>query len=305
MPLKPPKLQKGQTIGVIAPASPADPERLTQGIRYLESLGYQVKPGQHLRKVYGYLAGGDRARLDDLNRMFADDEVHAVFCTRGGYGTVRLLDFVDYECIKENPKLLVGYSDITALQLALFRKTGLITLSGPMVAAEMGRGIEDFTERHFWSLVTKSEPAAKFSGLKRLKPGIASGRLLGGNLSLLCTLIGTPYLPDLRGSVLFIEDVGEQPYQIDRKLMQLRLSGVFSQVSGVVFGHFKDCTSDCPEDSLGLDEVLQDVFQNVDIPVASGLLYGHVDKKYTLPQGVEVILNAQEGYMEMQESPVV
>jgi len=302
--LKPPKLEKGQTVGIVSPASPMKPDRLSRGIKYIEKCGYKVKLGSHVRDVYGYLAGSDKDRAGEIDKMFIDKEVHAVFCTRGGYGTPRLLELINFETLKSHPKVFVGFSDITALQLAIFQATQLVTFSGPMPAVEMGRGIDAFTEQHFWNMIASSGPIQALSGLRCIKPGVTSGRLLGGNLSMICSLIGTPYLPDFQDTILFLEDVGEELYRIDRKLMQLKLAGILQKVRGILIGQFTICEPKSVNPSLSLEQILHDIFFDLNIPIAEGLKYGHIDVKYTLPLGAEVYLDAKEGYLQINDSPV-
>jgi len=284
------------------------PERLEHGVTYLKDSGFNVRLADSVGQCHGYLAGRDEARAEDLNRMFADPEVHAIFCTRGGYGTPRLLDRVDYALIKKNPKILVGYSDITALQLAIHAKTGLITFSGPMVAVEMGKGIAAFTEEHFWRLIRSPQPSYPMSGLHTplscLRPGKARGKLLGGCMSLLCSLLGTPFCPDFTDAILFVEDVGEQPYQIDRQLTQLRHAGVLRRIRAMVVGKFEDCEPSDDAPSLTIEQVLMDVTEGLDIPVLTGLPYGHVDVKYTIPVGAEAVVDSDEGIMTIVETVV-
>jgi muramoyltetrapeptide carboxypeptidase len=229
--------------------------------------------------------------------MYQDDEVAAIICTRGGYGAPRLLDRVDYELIRRNPKIFVGFSDITALQLAMLARSEAITFSGPMVGAEMARDMDPLTERHFWDLVTGSSQglgvSVKDPAFKCLQPGLAEGPLIGGCLSLICTLIGTPYLPDLTGAILLVEEVGEAPYRIDRLLMQLRLSGNLQKLNGIIFGHFENCVAGAPNDSLSLEQVVRDLTSDLAIPIVSGVSYGHIDQKLTFPLGAEIELDAE------------
>ena len=303
--LKPRKLESGETIGVVAPASPMKPDLLAKGIQYLEKCGYKLKIGSHVNDVYGYMAGSERDRVNDIHEMFKDTEVQAIFCTRGGYGTPRILDLLDYKIIQSHPKIFVGFSDITALQLAVFKKTQLVTFSGPMVAVEMGKGINPFTAQYFWNMITVSEPVKKFSGLHCIKLGVAKGRLLGGNLSMICSLIGSPYLPDFQNAILFLEDVGEEPYRIDRKLMQLKLAGILENVNGIVFGQFEGCEPRAGNQSLSIEQVVHDILFDLEVPMADELKYGHVEVKYTIPLGVDVCLDANEGYLQIKDSPVI
>ncbi len=283
-------------------------ERLKRGVAYLEKLGYRVELGKAVFQQHGYLAGDDQARLNDLHAMLADPQVHAVFSTRGGYGTPRLLEAFDYQQMQLAPKILVGYSDLTALQLAVFARTGVVTFSGPMVAVEMANGLDLFTERHFWPLLTDPHHTVRMSGtngpLGRLRGGVAEGTLLGGCLSLVCTLLGTPFQPDFRGAILFLEDVGEEPYQLDRKLMQLKLAGVLQQISGLVLGRFEDCVPKGSGPSLTLEQVWEEVLGDLPIPIATDLPYGHVPTKYTLPIGVRARLDADAGLLEILEPSV-
>jgi muramoyltetrapeptide carboxypeptidase len=295
--LKPPRLRSGDLISVVTPASPMKHDRLENGIRYLENLGYRVKLGKHVYKETGYLAGGDAERADDLNKMFRDPKVKAIFCARGGYGTPRLLPRLDYRAIKANPKIFVGYSDITSIQLAMLRHAGLVTFSGPMVAAEMAKGLDPFTEENFWRILTHPEP---FGDLARpgdgryevISRGRASGSLLGGCLSLVASLVGSPHFPDVKGSIFFVEETGEAPYRIDRFLTQMREAGIFKRINGFVLGQMTDCvpTDDAPSQTI--DDLMRDFIKPLKIPALAGLDYGHVDVKYTLPFGVRAELRA-------------
>lgn len=284
-------------------------ERLHAGIHYLQNRGFQVKLGHHIHDVHGYLAGSDADRLSDFNEMFSDDEVSAIFCTRGGYGAPRILDHIDYDAIPKHPKILVGYSDITALQLAIFKQTNLVTFSGPMVAVEMAKNLDPFTESNFWKMLMEPLPGFQMrvqtGSSFRLKPGQARGRLLGGCLSLICCLLGTPFLPDFRGAILFLEDVGEEPYRIDRMLNQLRLAGILNDVNGIVFGQFPDCVPKSDAPSLSVPQLILELIANLNVPVIADFPYGHVDPKYTLPIGVEVLLDADAGSIEICEPAIL
>ncbi len=309
--LKPPRLRSGDLIGVVAPASPMKHDRLDNGIRYLENLGYRVKLGKHVYHETGYLAGRDAARADDINKMFRDPKVKAIFCVRGGYGTPRLLSLLDYRAIKAHPKIFVGYSDITAIQLAMLRHAGLITFSGPMVAAEMAKGISPFTEENFWRILTHSEP---FGDLARpaedryqaIARGRASGPLLGGCLSLVASLIGSPHFPDVKGSIFFVEEIGEAPYRIDRFLTQLREAGIFKRIGGFVLGQMTDCVPTDDEPSQTIDDLMRDFIKPLKIPALAGLDYGHVDVKYTLPFGIraELRVGREKQHLRIVESAV-
>jgi muramoyltetrapeptide carboxypeptidase len=309
--LKPPRLRKGDLIGIVSPASaPSAQEKIDKGVQYLEHLGYRVKIGKYVMAQHGYLAGTDEQRAEDLNDMLRDRAVRAVFAIRGGYGTPRLLHFVDYKAVRRDPKILVGYSDLTGLQLALYKKAGLVTFSGPMLGVEMWNSIDPFTEEHFWRVITSS---ARIGFLKNPdgEPlisntrGRVSGRLLGGNFSLLASLLGTPYLPDLRHAVLVLEDVDEAPHRVDRMFTQLFHAGITSTINGLVLGAFTDCVpSDPSKPHLTIGQVIEDALQRLPCPVLSNLQYGHIAKKVTLPLGVRAVLDARRGTLKLEEGAV-
>jgi muramoyltetrapeptide carboxypeptidase len=309
--IKPAALNKGDVIGIIAPASPPSvSEKITGGAEYLERLGYRVTFGRNVRGSYGYLAGTDRERADDINAMFADRSVKAIIAVRGGYGTPRLLPLLNYPLIKKNPKILVGYSDLTALQLAIYAKTGLITFSGPMTGVEMWKEIDPFTEEHFWSMVTSRKKYGTVNNpdgkeLTAIVKGSASGRLLGGNLSLITAIIGTPYIPTFKNSLLFLEEIDEECYRFDRMMNHLRIAGIFKNVKGVIIGELTDVKpSDTKSPFLTLEQVLNDYLPAISRPVITGLVYGHVPKKLTIPIGIRGSMNADKRTLSFDESAV-
>lgn len=310
--LKPPRIRKGDVVGLVAPAStPSSQEKVEGGVKYLESLGYRVKVGKHVLKVNGYLAGTDEQRLADLNDMLRDATVKAVIAIRGGYGTPRLLGQIDYRAVRRSPKIIVGYSDLTALQLALFRKTGLVTFSGPMSGVEMWNSIDPYTEEHFWRIVTSKAKVGELENpqsepIRALNPGRASGRILGGNLSLLLSLMGTPFLPQLKNSILILEDVDEAPHRVDRMFAQLRNAGILKNISGLVLGKFTDCVpSDAKKPHLTIDQVLAEAAQWVQRPALANFQYGHIPKKLTLPIGLKARFDSGTRVFEVLESAVV
>jgi muramoyltetrapeptide carboxypeptidase len=313
--LRPPRLRKNDVVGIVAPASPpSTTQKIERGVRYLEKIGYRVKLGTHVMEVHGYLAGNDDQRASDLNTMFGDRQVRAIIAVRGGYGTPRLLEKIDYGLIRRNPKILVGYSDLTALQLAIYKRTGLITFSGPMLGVEFCEGMDPFTEEFFWRLLTSPVPLRTISnpGGRPLtivrspsRNSSAVGRLLGGNLSMIVSLLGTPFQPRFTNSILFLEEVGEEPYRVDRMLTQLRLAGVFEAVQAMLIGSFIDCVpSNRRRPSLTTDEVLHEMTRNVDVPILSGLAYGHTPRKLTMPIGVRAKVDAATGSVQLLESAV-
>ncbi|MCI0708465.1 MAG: LD-carboxypeptidase [Ignavibacteriae bacterium] len=309
--LKPKHLQRGDLIGVVSPASaPSTSEKIEKGVRYLESLGYRVKVGANAARVHGFLAGTDEERAADFNAMLNDRAVKAIFAVRGGYGTPRLLPLIDYRAAKRNPKIIVGYSDLTALQLALFRKTRLVTFSGPMVGVEMFNGIDPYTEEHFWRVLTAPKkigvlPNPPDEPIQTLHDGKAVGRLLGGNFALVMSLFGTPYAPNFNKSILVFEDTDEAPHRVDRMLMHLSNAGVLKKISGLAFGEFTDCVpSDPSQPHFTIEEVLAQYAEWLRVPVISNLQYGHIPKKLTLPFGVRARLDAKARTLEVLEAAV-
>lgn len=309
--IKPGKLNNGDLIGIISPASSPDDLTLVEnGVKYIEGLGYRTIIGKNVGKYRGYLAGTDEERVEDIHQMFGDKKVKAIFCLRGGYGAFRLLDKIDYKLIRNNPKIFVGFSEITALQMAFLKKAGLITFAGPMVIPNFSRGVSSFTEEKFWSLISSSRKIGKvkldeMKGLPKPSLGIASGRILGGNLAVLVSLLGTKYLPDLKDKILFLEDISEPPYKIDRMLNQMRLNNVFKKVKGVILGNFVDCSeTDSEKRTLTLEEVFQDYFESIGLPIVYNFPFGHIKDLFTIPIGINLKLSAAKGYVEFRESGV-
>ena len=309
--IKPPRLRKGDLIGLIAPAStPSNEEKIVKGVEYLERLGYQVKLGKYIRNVHGFLAGTDEDRASDINEMVRDKNVKAIFSIRGGYGTPRLLQLINYHALKQNPKIIVGYSDLTALQLAIFRKVGLVTFSGPMTGVDLWKVIDPYTEEQFWRLLTSNKKVGSLENPLEepviiLRQGKARGRLLGGNLSLLVSLLGTPFQPALRGSILVLEDVDEAPHRVDRMLAHLLNAGVLRGLAALVFGKFSDCKPRDPEEPyLKIDEIQEEYTAKIKCPVITNFQYGHIPKKLTLPLGLQTTLDTKHKRIEVLESCV-
>jgi len=310
--IKPIRLHKGSTLGLVAPAStPSSDEKIEKGAAYLERLGYRVKMGKHIRKTHGYLAGTDEERAADFNTMVRDKDVKAIFAIRGGYGTPRILRMIDYQSLKRNPKIIAGYSDITALQLAIFRKIGLVTFSGPMTGSDMWKDFDPYTEEHFWRLLTSTKKVGILNNpidepLKILKTGIARGRLLGGNLSLLACLLGTPFLPNFRRSILFLEDVDEAPHRVDRMLAQLINAGILPEVAGLVYGRFTNCNPANPsEPHFTIDHILDEYADAIKRPIAANFQYGHIPRKLTVPIGLQAALDTKKRRIEVLEGAVI
>ncbi|MCA1643195.1 MAG: LD-carboxypeptidase [Acidobacteria bacterium] len=316
--IKPRALRAGDTVGVIAPGTAVpDPERLALVEPTLKFFGLRAKVGRYVAAGSGHVTRSVAERLDDLHAMFRDPEVKAVFCIRGGYGSMQLLDRVDYDLIRRNPKVFVGYSDITALHLAINRHAGLATFHGPIVLSSF----TDYTQRSFRQALFDTRPAGKLTNpqesnqlrpehpLRTVRTGTATGQLVGGNLSLVAALMGTPHEIETRGRILFIEDVGEEPYRIDRMLTQLRLAGKLDQAAGIVFGECSECAPNDYKPSFAWDytlgEVLDQILGSTRVPVLSGLTIGHTADQLTLPLGVTATLNADEKTLELKEAGVI
>lgn len=307
--IKPKKLKQGDVIGLCAPASPpASAEALNNGIKYIERCGFRVEVGKHLGRKHGYLAGTDRERAEDLNNFFAARQIRAIFSVRGGYGTQRVLPLLDYHLIRRNPKIVVGYSDITALHLALFQKSGLTSFSGPMAAVEMSDGLTGEVEERFWDgLMTIAPPEplrGTNGGLSLNRKGKPRGRLLGGNLSLMAAMCGTEYFPRSGDFILMFEEIDEKPYRIDRMLEQLKLSGKFDACGGVALGKFISCKPAKGRPSLNLRQVFEEKFGGLAFPVVSEIPYGHFKKSLPYPVGVRVRLNGDRNMVEFLEAGV-
>jgi muramoyltetrapeptide carboxypeptidase len=291
--IKPPALKAGDTIGVVAPAGIISPHELETGIKYLEGLGFWVKVGRYIQKTFRTMAGMDRERASDLLEMFLNPEIKAIACARGGYGSARVIPYLDSNLIQSHPKVFVGSSDITVLLVYLVQTCGLVAFHGPMVGPNFGKASSSLTETFFMKILTQPNPLGplQLPGIKILKKGEAEGRLIGGCLSLLCSAMGTPYEPNTEGSILFLEDVREPPYRIDRMLTQLKDAGKFRNVRGVLFGPMWECR---PKQGEGyrLEEVILDVLDGFEIPMLFGVPSGHGKDNVTLPLGVQVRVSA-------------
>jgi muramoyltetrapeptide carboxypeptidase len=309
--IKPKRLQKGDLIGIISPAStPDDLSRINSGVKYLEKLGYYSILGSHVGKNHGYLAGTDEERVSDIHTMFKNKNVKAIMCLRGGYGSPRLLDKIDYKLVKRNPKIFVGYSDITALQMAFLQKANLVTFAGPMLAVDFYDEVSSFTEEFFWRLVTSNKKIGRIKNpnnerMSPLRNGSTRGQIVGGNLALLVSLMGTQYFPDVRSKILLLEDTGEAPYRLDRLINQLRIANVFDKVRGIVLGAFTDCKElDLSKKTLTLGEVIEDYFTKLKKPVVYNFQHGHIKDNITVPFGIKIKLNATKGFLEIIEGAV-
>jgi muramoyltetrapeptide carboxypeptidase len=311
---KPRALKKGGMIRAVAPASSEhDLGALNRGLGKLRDLGFNVSLGDCVRRMrtHGYLAGTDPERAAELNEAFRDDHVDAVFCVEGGYGTIRILQLLDYELMKSNAKIFLGYSDITALHVAMNHKSDLVTFHGPMIASELGSEFSAYTEKCLLRALTSSEPLGELQNpaegpfIKTINEGEASGGLVGGNLSLIVKTLGTPYEIDTRNKILVIEDVDEAPYRIDGYLAHLSLAKKLSDAAGIVVGEMTKYEAKNPGQSLTLWDAFRDHIGSTGKPAIYGLCFGHGLHHVTLPLGVEAKLDATQGKLRIEEPATV
>ena len=309
--LLPVPLSKGDTIGLVSPSSATDDSFNLQLAREaMEALGFKVKTGAHYDARRGHLAGTDAQRAGDLNAMFADRTIKAIVCTRGGSGAARLLPLLDYESIRRNPKVLLGYSDITALHSAIHAKTGLVTFHGQIGSGSWNKfNVDQFQrlllDRELVEYRNKIELGDELVPRQNrtitLRGGKARGELVGGNLTVLTALAGSPYLPDFTGKILFLEDVGEAPYRVDRMFSTLKLMGALDKVAGVIFGECTDCKPGDGYGSLTLEQIFDDYITPLGIPAYRGAMIGHIREQFIVPVGGKVELDANAGTFRLLE----
>lgn len=313
--IKPPRLKSDATIGIIAPSGPVKKDKLEQSIEHLKENGYTFKLGNHLFDRYGYLAGFDRARVEDLNMMFADPEVDAIFCARGGYGATRIIPLIDYETIRRNPKIFLGYSDVTALLNAIHQKTGLITFHSPMVESGMHQDADKFSRELVFRILSNPKPIDEIifptdspgapSTWHVLVDGEAQGKSLAGCISVIQTLLGTPYEFDLQNKIFFWEDVDEEPYRIDRMLAHVKLTGKLNQVKAILIGKLIRCEPKDPtEPSLTHTEIFADLLSDLGVPVIYNLGFGHGNVNIPIPLGIEVKIDTRKKELSYLEGAV-
>lgn len=309
--LLPKSIKKGDTVGIISPsAATADRMEFTFAKEAMEALGFKVKLGENLKNRFGHLAGTDEERANDLNEMFADPEVKAVICIRGGSGAARILPLINYEVIKSNPKPLLGYSDITALHCAIYSQTGLITFHGQNGTGSWNSfNVKQFETVFFEkALVTYQNETTKGDDLvskgnriQTLKGGIVEGPILGGNLTVLSALSGTPYYPEFQDAILFIEDIGEDPYRIDRMMSTLQLNGTLAKIKGFIFGQCSGCTPGGGYGSFTVDQIMDHYILPLGIPAYTGAMIGHIPKQFIIPVGAKVKMDADKGSFRILE----
>lgn len=314
--IKPKRIKAGDTLGLITPGSFIKEDSLKESITNLEALGFKVVYNAEVLARSGYLGGTDKQRADDINKMFARQDVDGIVCTRGGYGCARLLPMLDYDVIKNNPKILLGYSDITALHCAIYAKTGLVTFHGPVGTSTYN----DFSINNFKNVLMNpsdtyrmfnapEDPQKKETKIYPIRSGKATGELVGGNLSIICSLIGTPYDVDTTGKILFLEEVEEEPYRVDRMLTQMIQSGKMDKIKGVALGVFSKCEAKEKDpafsNSFSLSEILIDKLFGLNVPVIYGMSFGHIVDKFTLPLGIKALLDVDNQVINLLEPAVL
>ncbi|MCU7496694.1 MAG: LD-carboxypeptidase [Ignavibacteria bacterium] len=312
--IKPRRLKKGDTLGLITPASFISEDELKESVKNLESLGFKVVYTDNVTARYGYLGGKDEVRAKDVNLMFSRKDVDGIVCTRGGYGCARMFPYLDFEMIKNNPKVIVGYSDVTSLLYAITQKTNMVTFHGPVGTSTFN----DFSLNYFKGTLMEPSDSLTLWNARDENPddisrkvfpirgGKAKGRLVGGNLSIVVSLIGTPYDINTDGKIVFLEEVSEEPYRVDRMLTQMIEAGKFDRAAGIALGVFEKCEprhADSP--SLSLQEVLMDRLFDLKIPVIYGLSFGHIVNKFTMPLGVMAELDVDNQNMKFLEQAVL
>lgn len=305
--IKPKPLKNGDTIGLIGPSSPTPFERIEPSIERIKELGFNVVVGESCYGVHGYLSGKDEVRAKDVNEMFRNKNIDGVWCIRGGYGTPRILDMLDYDLIRQNPKVFIGYSDITALHISINQECELVTFHGPMVSTELYRGIDDFTRDYLIKNIMGHKSLGLITNpknidIKTLVSGKCEGKIVGGNLSLVASTIGTPFEIDTKGKILFLEDVDEEPYRIDRMLTQLKLAGKLDDTEGFILGDWNNCVSEEPNKSLTLFEIFNELIVPIGKPTIYNFMAGHCDPMITLPFGVNSKLDADNKKLFIDES---
>ncbi len=295
-------LKIGDKIGILSPASPLEKEKIKKGAEFIKSFGFETEISKSSFSIskHSYMAGSIKGRIDDLHYMFKKDEIKAIICARGGYGSMRILEYIDYQLIRDNPKIFVGYSDTTALLMAIIKKAGIITFHGPML-----KDIMELSNKYlslFWNILQKKCKEIKAEKAKALLSAEKEieGILLGGNLSMIASLVGTDYLPICKKVILFLEDINEPYYKIDRMLTQLRLSGFFKNVSALILGQFKDCGK---KDII--NQIVLDIVSDIGFPILYDFPIGHSNQNMLIPLGIRVRLNTEQKTITFLEEPFI
>ena len=302
--LKPVPLKRGDKIGLLAPSGAVQEAQLKKGVGILEREGFQVELAEGISDRKGYLAGPPEKRAKVLQNFFERNDIRAIFCARGGFGSIQLLPLLNVETIRSNPKIFVGYSDVSVLLNWLVQSCGVVAFHGPMVIMDMVRGLEDRSKNFFWGTLCATSHRWHVNSLEVVQPGRGriQGAVVGGCLSVIITTLGTPYEIQTEGRILFLEDIGEKPYRIERMLTHLKMAGKLEHVAGVVLGQFIDCGMD---EERGVREIIQEIFQGAGYPVLWGFHAGHGEVNLLLPYGVSMALDGAAGSLSLMESPTV
>ena len=298
-PIRPPRLKPGDTIGIVAPAGPFDPKNFSQGLSTLESLGFRTRVSDEIFEKTGYLAGNDAQRARLVNRLFKDPAINAIVCARGGFGCLRILPLVDFDVIRENPKVFIGFSDITALLTSITARSGLVSFHGPVVTTLANA--PEITRNTLLRAISSDLPleVQPANGVV-IQAGRAQGSIIGGNLTTLCHLLGTPFEPRFKHRIVLLEDQGEAPYRIDRMLFQMKLAGCFDGIAGLVLGSFEGCGS--------LDAVFQvfeEHFRDISVPILAGFDVGHGEQNLTMPLGIDATLDTDDQIVAFNQPATV
>ena len=313
--IKPPRLRFGDTIGLIAPGGYTTDPSIDKAVARIEQLGFRVRQGANLRAVHGNYGGTVEQRIADLHAMFVDPDIKAIWCIRGGSGCISLLSSLDYQLVRAHPKILLGYSDITALHLAIYKHAGLVTFHGPVAAS----GVSDYSTEHLLAVLMEPRPAYSIPmaaenarraltephfAVRTVTPGFANGILLGGNLSLVSALAGTPYACDFQDAILFLEEVNEEPYRIDRWMTQLDLALGFRKAAGVMIGICDNCAPQGENHSLTLEQTLDVHLRPLTNAAVTGYSFGHIRNQFTLPMGIRARLDTERESVTLLEPAV-
>ena len=309
----PNRLKKGDVIGLVAPGGPINKKQLDESIEKLKELGFKSYHTESVLSQYGYLAGKDQERADDLMHMFTNNKVDGILAVRGGYGAIRILDLLDYDLIKQNPKILVGYSDVTALLSAIYERTGLVTFHGPVGISTFNKfSVKSLkrvlvkpknTYKYPYKREKKTEKNPEFD-LYTVNRGIAEGELIGGNLSVLDSMIGSKFEPNFENKIVYLEEIHEKTYKVDKMLVHLLQATNIKNAAGIVMGVFSGCDG-AEEPTLSLKEAISDLFSPLDIPMSYGFPFGHIATKITIPTGINARLNANKNTLELLEKTVI
>jgi muramoyltetrapeptide carboxypeptidase len=299
---KPARLRPGNRIGVIAPAGCVERDALLRGVQAIRNHGFEVELSSRILDSKGYLAGDERNRAEDLINFFQRNDINAIFCARGGFGSAQLLPYLIQSNFRPAPKIFAGYSDVTFLLNWINNRFGMVTFHAPMVAMELGRGVNGRTQEFFWGLLTGAKSEWQIDLGDVIRTGKAEGEMMGGCLSVLVTTLGTPYEIRTDGKLLFLEDIGERPYRVERMLTHLKMAGKLDRLAGLVFGDFTNCEA---EGSRSVLQIINEIFAQAPYPVVTGMPAGHGREHITLPFGSNMLLDGNSRSLSLVESPVV